>query len=207
MQHFRKHWFDLGGLLSIIISFYLFINYKHLTTIQNILWLSLISLFLHQLEEYRFPGYFPGMVNSVIYRSDQPDRYPLNTQTSVIVNVVFAWLSYGLAAIFSDKYIWLAIATMVVSLGNIVAHVFIFNIKGRTIYNPGMITSILLFLPLVIWFGNYLITKKTATATEWIIGILLGLALNIIGVFKMIKWMADKETKYIFTEKQSKLKL
>jgi hypothetical protein len=51
-------------------------------------WLSLISLFLHQAEEYRYPGYFPGMVNLVMFASPQPDRYPLNTNTALIVNVV-----------------------------------------------------------------------------------------------------------------------
>ena len=122
MNLLRKHWFDLGGLFAIIAGAHVATGYKTMTTQQLILWLSLVSLFIHQLEEYRYPGYFPGMVNSAMYNSDQPDRYPLNTQTSFIVNVVMGWLAYLLAALFADQFVWLGIATVLISLGNFRTH-------------------------------------------------------------------------------------
>lgn len=38
--------------------------------------LSLAALMVHQFEEYNFPGYFPGMIDGGIFRSDKPERYP-----------------------------------------------------------------------------------------------------------------------------------
>jgi hypothetical protein len=201
MHQLRKHWFDLGGLFSILVIICLYYQSHYVSTIQVILCVNLIALFIHQLEEYRYPGYFPGMMNTVMYKSDLPDRYPLNSQTSLVVNVLVGWLTYILALIFANTYIWLGIATMLVSLGNFIAHTFLFNFKGRTFYNPGMATAILFFLPIVIWFSNYMCTHNT-TVLNWITGIALGLALNVIGILKVIDWMADRNTSFLFETRQ-----
>ena len=180
MNFLRKHWFDVGGILAVIIGLYLFNNYKNIDQLHLILYLSMASLLVHQVEEYRYPGFFPGMLNSAMYKSDHPDSYPLNTNTSFMINVVFGWSVYLLATVFAEKAIWLGIASMIISLGNFFAHLLIFNIKGRTLYNPGAATAILLFLPLALWFGNVVIAHKLASPSEWIGGITLGIALNLI---------------------------
>ena len=89
MNYIRKHWFDIGGIAGLIILVVLLFEYQKLSNYQLLMWLSLISLFSHQLEEYRIAGTFPGMVNRVLFNSDLPDRYPLNSNTSLIINVFF----------------------------------------------------------------------------------------------------------------------
>lgn len=119
MHFLRKHWYDLGGLLTLLVSGFLLIDYSKLSSYQILMWLSLVSLFFHQLEEYRIVGTFPAMVNSFLGGVDNKyiDRYPLNTNTAFYVNVVVGWVSYFLAAIMSEKAVWLGLATMIVSLG------------------------------------------------------------------------------------------
>jgi hypothetical protein len=202
MNLLRKHWFDIGGLLAVITLIYIFKAYPHQSSLQTILWLSLVSLFIHQLEEYRYPGYFPGMVNSAMYKSKLPERYPLNTQTSFVVNVPMGWLFYFLAALFADRYIWLGIGTMLVSFGNVIAHTVLFNLKGKTWYNPGMCTALILFLPLLYWFGYTLYAEHLGDTTHWIAGIALGIVLNVVGIVKLIDWMADRDTAYVFEQRQ-----
>lgn len=198
MNLLRKNWYDFGAFLSIIVCIYVFINYSSLTNYQTLMWLSLVSLFLHQLEEYRIVGTFPGMVNSVMFNSKMPDRYPLNANTSFYVNVVVGWTAYFLAAILAEKAIWLGIATIMVSIGNTVAHTIVFNIKGKTLYNAGLATSWLLFVPCLYFFVSIIHTNNLATNTDYFIGISLGLILNIVGILKLIEWMADENTTYIF---------
>ncbi|GAB4336198.1 MAG: HXXEE domain-containing protein [Flammeovirgaceae bacterium] len=172
-----------------------------MTTYDYVMWLSLVSLFLHQFEEYRLVGTFPGMVNRVMYKSDIPDRYPLNALTSVYVNVLVGWLTYFLAAIFGQQAVWLGIATILVSLGNTVAHTIVFNIKGKTFYNAGLATSWLLFVPSIYFFFKTIHTERLVTLTDYLVGVPVGIVLNVIGILKLIDWFADKETKYIFEQR------
>ena len=196
MNFIRLHWFDLGIAFALITGGALLLN--RLNPLSLLLWISLISLFLHQFEEYRYPGYFPGMMNTVMFSSKQPDRYPLNANTAFIINVFVGWLSYFLAAAFGEKVLWLGIATILVSFGNFIAHTFLFNIKGKTLYNPGMFTAIVFFLPIATYFGYLLIQSNLATLMDWTVGIILGVALNFIGILKLIDWLKDENTEYIF---------
>lgn len=201
MNFLRKHWYDLGGGLALGLLALIALNFRTLSSYQLLLWLSLVSLFFHQLEEYRIASTFPGMVNTAMYHSDMPDRYPLNSQTSLIVNVVVGWLFYFLAAIFAEKAVWLGLATIVVSIGNTVAHTTVFNIKGKTLYNAGLVTSWLLFVPCTYFFFKIVYTDHLINLIDYIIGIPLGIALNVIGIIKLIDWMADRNTPYIFEQR------
>jgi hypothetical protein len=199
MNFMRLHWFDIGLGLALITGGIL-VQLK-LNPLSLLLWVSLISLFLHQFEEYRYPGYFPGMMNTVMFSSKQPDRYPLNTNIAFIVNVFVGWLSYFLTAVFGERVLWLGIATILVSVGNFIVHTFLFNIKGKTLYNPGMFTAIVLFLPIAAYFGYLLIKGNLATPIDWIVGVILGVALNFIGILKLIDWLKDENTRYIFPKR------
>lgn len=201
MNLLRKHWYDIGGVCSLIVLFFIYANHPSLTYYQMIMWLSLVSLFFHQLEEYRIAGTFPGMVNRVMYNSDLPDRFPLNTNTAVYVNVFMGWATYLLAAILGEKAIWLGIATMLVSLGNIIAHTTVFNIKGKTFYNAGLATSWLFFVPCIYFFITTIYKEDLVSNMDYIIGIPVGIALNIIGILKLIDWFADRNTPYIFEQR------
>ena len=201
MRFLRNHWYDLGGLFAVIILIYLGAYHSALGHYQLLMWLSLVSLFFHQLEEYRIVGTFPGMVNSAMFHSDRPDRYPLNTNTAFIVNVMVGWSTYLLAALSGKQAVWLGLATIIVSVGNIIAHTFVFNIKGKTLYNAGLATSWLFFAPCVYYFFKTAYAEHLISATDYLIGVPLGVALNVLGILKMITWMADKDTTYIFPDR------
>lgn len=198
MQFVREHWFDVGGILGVGILLVLLSRSIDLSSLQTILWLSFASLLFHQVEEYRFPGYFPEMLNRTLFKSSQPDRYPLNPQTAFLINVLLGWVIYLLALLFAEQALWLAIASVLISLGNIIAHVFLFNIKGRTRYNPGMATALVLFLPLSIYFFFFMQTNGLAHPLDYAIGIPLGVALNYFGIVKTIDLLKDKKTTFIF---------
>lgn len=203
VNYFRYHWFDLALILAVILGASLFLIRP--TGMTLLLWLSLGSLFLHQVEEWRYPGYFPGMVNKAMFNSDIPDRFPLNANSGMLINVVLGWGGYLLAALFWRQAIWLAIATILVSTGNIFAHTIIFNIKGKTFYNPGLVTSWLLFAPIVYFFFDLVISYQLASTSDWVIGVALGVTLNYFGVYKMVVWLADRNTLYVFPKRFQKV--
>jgi hypothetical protein len=198
MKFMRIYWSDLGILCALLATLYIYIAQTSLSPIKLVLWISLVSLFLHQYEEYRIPGGFPLMLNCCLFGSNKPDRYPLNTQTALIINVCMGWILYLLAAVFSEHALWIGIASIAVSIGNVIAHVILFNIKGKTIYNPGMGTATVFFLPISYLFFSLLIENHLASASDYAIGITLGIVLNYVGIFKLIGWLKDENTPYIF---------
>lgn len=202
MGFLRRHWYDLGGLLAIVTLAALGVCHARLTAYGLLMWLSLVSLFLHQLEEYRIVGTFPGMINRVLFHSAQPDRFPLNTNTALVINVGIGWLAYGLAAVAGEQCIWLGMATMLVSLGNVLAHTLVFNIKGKTLYNAGMATSLVFFIPCIILFFTIIHIEDLVSVTDYVVGIPLGVAFNFFGIVKLITWLADTHTTYIFEDRQ-----
>ena len=67
MNFFRLHWFDIGLMLAVAVG--AFVLVAHPNGIALLFWLNLMALFLHQFKEYRYPGYFPGMMNKVMFSS------------------------------------------------------------------------------------------------------------------------------------------
>jgi hypothetical protein len=196
----RRHWFDLGLGIGLILVTYLLAEHDRLKPLQLFAIAHLITLLCHQFEEYRWPGYFPGFVNRAMYKSASPDRFPLNTRSALVINVYFGWLGFVLGAIFYDQ-VWLNLALSLVSAGNVNAHVFIFNLKGKSLYNPGMATSVLLFLPIVVIYWHYVLSHGLATSTHLAVGGVLGVGLNG-AVLYLIDVMKDRDTKYVFEGRQ-----
>ncbi|MGI4872575.1 MAG: HXXEE domain-containing protein [Janthinobacterium lividum] len=202
MNFWRKHWFDVGAGLALLLGGWLYLHRASLSPAQLLLGVSFVTLLLHQVEEYRWPGYFPGMLNAAVYRSATPERYPLNTQTALIINALLGWVVYALAALFARQLPWLGIATVLISLGNVLAHTFLFNLKGKTWYNPGLATALLLFLPLAMRYGHLLLTQHLAAPHDWLTGVPLGVALNYFCIVKPIDWLADPATPFHFENRQ-----
>ena len=202
MTFLRKHWFDIGLILAVITTITLRFSNIDYFGLQFLIWLNVISLFLHQFEEYRYPGYFPGMLNSVIFKSSQPDRYPLNTNSAFVINVFLGWTVYILSAVLYDKFILLAFMTMLISFGNFIMHTFVMNIKAKTFYNPGQFTATFLFLPVSCMFFIYVFEYNVLSTLELIIGIGLGIVINSFGLFKLIDILKDENTDNIFETRQ-----
>lgn len=198
MNFIRNRWYQVGLALAVILTVVLVYQQDSISSFRLLLTISFISLLLHQVEEYWLPGYFPRMINTVMFKSKTPDRYPLNTNTALIINLVIGWLLYILAIIFAESAIWLAIITITISAGNFLAHTFLFNIKGKTFYNPGMATSILLFLPITVYFFKFLSNHDLLQPTTLIIGLILGIIVNYFGILRLIPALSKKDTSFVF---------
>jgi len=86
-----------------------------------------------------------------MFHSDQPDRYPLNTNTALIVNVPLGYAFYALPLAFPKKR-WLGIATVLFGFGQAVGHGLIFNRLSKDRYSPGFLASLLLHVPIGIQY-------------------------------------------------------
>lgn len=101
-----------------------------LSDITGMLWLSFVAILFHQFEEYRWPGYFAGLFNNVMFKSDTPDHYPLNTQSAMIINVAIAYVFY-LLPVWFPQVVWLGLAPIFMGFFQVVWHGIVVNIKAK----------------------------------------------------------------------------
>ena len=122
-------------------------------TVQRIFLASIAILFLHFFEEFGFPGGFPWMGMRVLMGSKEPDstKWNCNNLSSMFGNWGFLVLVYVLPLILSDVH-FLLLAAMIFSLLKLVMHLILFNVKQRTLYNPGLVTGVFMLAPLSIYY-------------------------------------------------------
>lgn len=104
-------------------------NWETIPRINSILWLSFVAILLHQFEEYRWPGYFPGIFNIALFKSES-DNYPLNKQSAMIINVVIAYVFY-LLPVFFPSVVWLGMAPVLMGFFQIIFHGVVINIRAK----------------------------------------------------------------------------
>jgi hypothetical protein len=105
-----------------------------------------MTMSAHQYEEYVDPGYFPGMVNRTLFKSDQPRNWPLNAQGLMCANWGFSALY--IPPILFPKTKCLTLAPALLGIFQAFAHGILLPRAAHTKYSPGLITSALLHVPI-----------------------------------------------------------
>lgn len=193
MEFIRNNWFRFGLIFFICLAFYSLFHGETLSIIQKLLLASLMALPIHQFEEYAMPGGGPVVINKIFWGEKERYRnYPGNWNSIMIVNL-FAYIFYILAIIFPNM-IWLGLATMLFNLFQVLGHVFEMNIKGKTWYNPGMATSILLFLPISIVYIYQ--TAEQTSSFIWTIAVMALVVILISSVILPVQLLKKKDSPY-----------
>jgi hypothetical protein len=201
MNYLRQYWQDIGGIVGVGICVVLFFQYQHMQELQVILWLSFVAILFHQFEEYRWPGYFAGLFNIVIFKSANPDKYPLNSQSAMVINILIAYGFYFLPIFFIDQ-VWMGLAPIFMGFFQFIWHGVFANLKIKKIYNPGLLAVVLLHMPIGGWYINYITVHNLATSYDWILGIAYFVVATYVLIVKGNMWMKDEKSIYSFTQKQ-----
>ena len=108
----------------------------------------LVIYMVHQTEEHLWPGGFRQFTNAHLFKSPNPD-WPVDIDGVALVNIVYVWVPLALAAIWPHELRWIGLGWVALTLVNGIIHV-VTTLRFR-VYNPGLITSIVLFLPFTIY--------------------------------------------------------
>lgn len=195
MEKIIKRWLSCWLYVITIIGFFLSIlliyNWNVWPITTKLAVASIISLVLHVLEEWKFPGGFYYMYN-LQHNSDEEisNRYPMNQLTDMLTN--FIPIIFGCVMIcFKMPYI-VSLMWFLLSAMEIVVHTLAgfqtkkrFANKGKkTIYNPGFATTYLCFFPIFIGFIISFFTYHTPTILE----IFLAIVFTLIMAKICINW-------------------
>lgn len=201
MNYLRRYWQDIGGVVGVGVCLVLFYQHQYMQELQVILWLSFVAILFHQFEEYRWPGYFPGVFNIAIFKSANPDKYPLNSHSAMVINMLIAYGFYLLPIFFIDQ-IWIGLAPIFMGFFQLIWHGVFANSKIKGIYNPGLGAVVLMHMPIGGWYIYYITVHNLATTYDWILGIAYFFVATYVLIVKGNMWMKNDKSIYSFNQKQ-----
>lgn len=186
MKWYRRHWYSFN-LIFLLIALLWAITFSH-SRLQLILLLNFCVILIHQFEEFCFPGGGPAVSNIALAQHPvHPDRYPLNENNNMVINVCVGDIFY-LLPVFFPQIGWLGLAPTLFGFMQLYVHGVTENRKLGTYYNGGLASVILGHVPLGIW---YLLTAYH-TGMLTIINILLAVIYIIFVAKVLMQWLGFK---------------
>ncbi len=172
-----------GFLISIFLFVFLFAFVRDTDFVLFLLLLQTPLYMLHETEEYVFPGGFGKFFNMEIMKFETPDK-PLDESFIFYLNIILVWIIlpvFGLLSIQNYGYgLWLPYFSFFAG----VAHIAL-GVKTRRLYNPGLIVSLLLNIPVGVWSVFYLVNQGVLPDIflnpHFAIGLGVNLVLPVIG--------------------------
>ncbi len=187
MKWLIKNWSKSTPFLAVYLLIVLFCYVMKEDFPLFLIWLQTPIYFLHQFEEYILPGGFVEFFNTKVLGSNRKD-HPLNDKIAFWINFPIIFIAFPLSALLSGYIdISIGIWTAYFSIINALSHIGMFPKHG---YNPGVIVSLLLNVPVglftLYYFINHQIISLKAHTIGLTIGILIQAGLMIYG-FKFLK--------------------
>ncbi|MFN2204154.1 MAG: HXXEE domain-containing protein [Caldilineaceae bacterium] len=202
MQYYRHHWYYTGAILFVALAYLTGFWGSSLEPIPVILIYSFMALLVHQCEEYAHPGGFPAIFNiAVLGEKEVPERYPLNANQALVINVFLAYPFY-VAAIFLPGVIWLGLAQVLFGMFQIILHGIVINLRLKSLYNPGLASVVFLHIPIGIYYIWYVTKNGLASTVDFGVGLLVTIVAALVIIFLPLKLMASKDSRYPFLPKE-----
>ena len=149
LSRFAANWQHLLPPLSAVGTVARIVLFRGDETSDRALFAALLVIyFIHQIEEHLWPGGFRQFTDAHLFHSGD-DNWPVNIDGVALVNTAFVWLPIALAAIFPQTLRWVGLAWIGLTLINGIIHI-VTTIRLR-LYNPDLVTSIVLLLPFTIY--------------------------------------------------------
>ncbi|NOU62128.1 HXXEE domain-containing protein [Marinifilum sp. JC070] len=150
--------------------------------------IMLIAYIIHQYEEHwidLFGNYYAFYVfNNEFILGNLGEAgstiKPLTKEAIFVINTSLVWLVGVLAIWRSPKHVFPLIAMASIIIVNGLVHILAGVVKFE--YNPGLFSSLVIFVPLYIWFVRYLMKQSKHYKKQIIGGILWSFLAHVIMV-------------------------
>ena len=201
LNFYRNNWYYIAGVVCLALAFYMGFWGSAYSPLQVILIYSFMALLAHQFEEYVLPGGAPVVLNVAFYGEKKDyDRYPGNKQNCMAVNTL-AYPFYIAPIVYPDL-IWLGLATMLFGFMQVLGHGVRMNMKGKTLYNPGLATAIFLHLPIGIYYIRYVMDHGLVSGHDWLYAVIALAVAAVLIVLLPVMGMKDRNTPYAFSQQE-----
>lgn len=201
LDFYRREWPRVGVVAAMAIGGgSLLASRKKQINLRELAVMNSMTMAAHQFEEYVEPGTFPGHVNRDIFQSDHPRNWPFNANAAMVANSSFTALY--IPPMLFPKVKWLALPPAVLGIVQAVAHGVVAPVVFRRKYSPGVVTGVLLHLPIGVKYIQGLREDGTITRGDWIKTLAVLAVFFSLGVATPNISLADKNSPHRFTNKQ-----
>jgi len=213
----RNLWIYFICIIGILTAIYLLMNWNDLSAAVKGCAFCAIIMPLHVIEEWKLPGGLHYIYNVFVFGpsahdTNSLDRFPMSRLTDMFTNVgltvvplLYAWLS----VIYPEISAALILCMIVFGLGELLVHTVVgigcllrYRKAGkRTIYDPGLGTSVMFFLPASIYLAANL---PEVGGNDWLGCLLLFMGMVILCIafaeFPFRKWVRSLNSTYFAFE-------
>jgi len=154
--------------------------------------LMLIAYIVHQFEEHwidvygNYYAFYDFNNNFVLSALGEPDSdiRPLTKEAIFVINTSLVWLVGALAIWSSPKRVFPLIAMASIIVVNGVVHIL--ASFANWAYNPGVVTSIIIFVPCYIVFARSLLRSSKSYRKLLLAGLLWAVVAHVVMVLGML---------------------
>lgn len=196
MKWLYDNWMKATPFLAFYTFILLFLYVRDTNYPLYLIWIQASIYWAHEFEEYILPGGFLQFFNRYPLGSTK-DEYPLTKAGSFWINIPLVYIALPLSGLLAHFFglewgLW----TAYFSALNAFAHVVMFFMY-KFKYNPGLVVSILLNIPVgvyMVWyFNSHNLVSTTTNIISIIVGILAQASMMIYGFAYLVPRM-KKET-------------
>jgi hypothetical protein len=177
MQSIANNWQKALPVLAVLGAALWLVAFAGDAGSERAMFAALLVIYMvHQIEEHLWPGGFRQFTNRYVFRSGETN-WPVDIDGVALVNVGYVWLPLALAVAWPETFRWLGLGWIGLTLVNGITHIATSVRFG--VYNPGLVTSVVLFVPFTVWALAHEVAAGRLTGGEVAMIVVAGVLLHV----------------------------
>lgn len=202
MKKFINNWHIISVCLAVVTALLTVLGSWDFT--QKIILALMVCLFLHFYEEFGFPGGFPYMGVKVLLGKNEPDpqKWGANNLNSIFGNWSFLVLAYVLPLALPNARI-LTLTAILGAFLECFMHLLLFNVRLKTLYNPGFVTAVFGMTPIAIYYFVHMAGQINYLWYEYALAFIWFVIVFVFCFRSPLYWKLGKKDGYPFTPRSA----
>lgn len=189
----KRDWAKTGFILGIYLFIFLTVFVRPEDFVLYLILLQTPLYMMHETEEYIFPGGFGKFFNMDIFRLDTADK-PVDENFIFFANILLVWVAlplFGLLSVIDYQFgLWIPYFSFFAGA----AHIAL-GLKARKRYNPGLIVSLVLNIPVgllsVLYLANHQLIQNVFVNPHMVIGLAVNALLPVMGAILLRRYQKN----------------
>ncbi len=172
--------------------------------LKRVLLASTTMMLLHFYEEFGVPGGFPIMGVRVMLGKDEPDKtkWDCNNLNSMFGNWLALVMIYIMPLILPGVR-FLTLSAMFLSCAEFVMHLILFNVKQKSLYNPGLITGVFGLFPIAIYYFVVIFDPAANVWYDYVLAVVYFAAVFWFCYRSPLYWRLGRREGYTLTDQSA----